>query len=233
MPEFTNIKISVPELNCSVTGKVCHSRSAKAFLVLAHGAGAGMNHPFMEELSKSLHTKKVSTLRFQFPYMENGHRLPDRFEKCCPVIRNAWLAGLKIVGDSTPIFLGGKSMGGRFGSLAVDYEREVYQKAAGLIFVGFPLHSIKKPGTERANHLPMLQKPMLFVQGTKDKMAQSTYLTQVMSTIKEMGTLITIPHADHSFAIAKKNRSSEESVESIIAAKINHWITEIPAQKLR
>lgn len=180
-----------------------------ATLVLAHGAGAGMEHPFMRGFTDALNQEGVSTLRFNFPYREAGRKFPDR----PPTAIAAWRAAMdeaarqgKEHGDSGPVWAAGKSFGGRMASMAVAEGMET----AGLVYLGYPLHPPGKPEKIRDEHLYGLTLPMLFLQGSRDTFATPELLEGVVSRIGTSAVLEWIDGGDHSFAVAGRKRGAEE-----------------------
>lgn len=170
-------------------------------LVLAHGAGAGMRHRFLDALSREFAVAGVATLRYQFPYMEHRRRVPDT----PPVLASAVAAAVdraSQLAPGAPLFAGGKSMGGRMTSQAAAGGR--ITAARGLAFFGFPLHPPDRPGTERADHLAQVAVPMLFLQGTRDAFARLDLLRPVCTSLGPRATLHLIDDADHSFHVPKR-----------------------------
>ncbi|MCR6641689.1 MAG: alpha/beta hydrolase [Sporocytophaga sp.] len=170
-------------------------------MALAHGAGAGMNHEFMVSISKSLAEENVAVLRFNFPFMENQKRRPDSPAVAHKTIEVAIKKAHELF-PSLPLFVSGKSFGGRMSSqyLATQPEADV----KGIIFFGFPLHQAGKPSVERAEHLKSVVVPMLFLQGTKDTLASIDLIEQVCASL-HLATLITIEGANHAFKAGKKD----------------------------
>jgi len=191
-----------------------------ATYVFAHGAGAGMRHSFMEALSQALFERSVATLRYQFPYMERGSKRPDS-----PVVAHAAVrAAVAAAGErlpKTPLFAGGKSFGGRMTSQA--------QAAApmpgvrGLAFVGFPLHPAGKPGIERAAHLADVKVPMLFLQGTRDELAELALLQGVVDGLGDRASLHIEDDADHAFHVRARSGRNDEQVVQSLAAVMAAW----------
>lgn len=171
---------------------------AVAGLVLGHGAGAGMTHPFMAALAEGLVERRIACLRFQFPYMEAGSRQPDHPALAQATVRAAVAAARKAL-PGLPLFAGGKSFGGRMTSLA--QAASALPGVSGLVFWGFPLHPAGKPATERAAHLARVGVPMLFIQGTRDTLAEMPQLTPVLSDLGQRATMIIAEQADHSFHV--------------------------------
>ncbi len=170
-------------------------------ITLAHGAGAGMNHEFMVSISKSLAEKNIAILRFNFPFMENQKRRPDSPAVAHKTIEAAIKKAHELF-PSLPLFVSGKSFGGRMSSqyLATQPTADV----KGIIFFGFPLHQAGKPSVERAEHLKNVVVPMLFLQGTKDTLASIDLIENVCASLK-LATLITIEGANHAFKAGKKD----------------------------
>lgn len=196
-------KISIPVSDSigQVSGEFMGQERADFLYVFAHGAGAGMNHPFMLRLSAALAERRVATLRYQFPYMEKGMRRPDP----PAVAEKTVLRAIDVAADTLPgmpLLAGGKSFGGRMTSQALSKTKETQVK--GLVFVGFPLHPPGKPGVARAEHLKQLTLPMLFLQGTKDTLANSGLVRDVCHQ-HSSATLVEFEGADHSFKAGKQD----------------------------
>src|SRR5262249_51641865 len=155
---------------------------AEALLVLAHGAGAAMTHPFMAAMASGLAERAVATLRYQFPYMERGSKRPDPPQLAHATVRSAVAAAAQAHGE-LPLFAGGKSFGGRMSSQA--QAKTPLSGVRGLVFVGFPLHPAGKPSQERAKHLADVKVPMLFLQGTRDALADLTLLEPVCRSLRK------------------------------------------------
>ncbi len=179
-----------------------------ACYVLAHGAGAGMNHVFMAAVSSGLAQRNIATLRFQFPYMEQGSRRPDSPAIAQAAIRAAAAEASRRL-PLVPLFAGGKSFGGRMSSQAE--AAEPLPHVRGLVFLGFPLHAAGKPSVARAQHLAQIEVPMLFLQGTRDALADTSLIRDVVSALGEVATLHWVEGADHSFHVLK--RSGRDDVQ--------------------
>lgn len=178
--------------------------------VLAHGAGAGMRHPFLEALAEALAREKVATLRYEFPYMEQKKRRIDPPPVLHARVREAVAAAAR---EGLPLFAGGKSMGGRMTSQA--QALEPLPDVRGLAFVGFPLHPGGRPGTDRGAHLREVRVPMLFLQGTRDELADLALLRPVVEGL-DRATLHVVEDADHSFHVRKKSgRTDAEAIEEL------------------
>ena len=172
-------------------------RGAKALYVLAHGAGAGMRHWFMSGLAEALATHGIATLRWEFPYMAAGKKRVDSAPIAEAAVREVWTAaGAKLRG--LPRFAGGKSFGGRMTSRA--HAAAPLPDLCGIVFVGFPLHPPEKPDVERAEHLARTTGPLLFVQGTKDDLADLALLRPIVRRLGSRATLHVIDGATHSFS---------------------------------
>ena len=181
----------------------------RAAFVFAHGAGAGMQHAFMQSRARGLAERDVATLRFQFPYMQQGLKRPDPPEVAQAAVRAAVAeAGRRLPG--VPLFAGGKSFGGRMTSRA--QADAPLAGVLGLVFVGFPLHPAGKPSTRRADHLAHVRVPMLFLQGSRDALADLELLRGVVSTLGERATLRIFADADHAFHVRKSSGTSDDEV---------------------
>ena len=194
--------------------------NAACLLVFAHGAGAGMTHPFMESLAAKLAHRGVATLRYQFPYMERGSRRPDPAPILETTVRSAVDAAAGIAGD-LPLVAGGKSMGGRMTSRAAS--EEALTEVRGLVFYGFPLHAAGKPGIERADHLERVTVPMRFLQGSRDRLADLDLLAPLVERLGSRSTLHVINGADHSFHVPARSGRSDSEVLDELAEETAEW----------
>ena len=194
---------------------------ASALLVLAHGAGAGMSHPFLTAVTDLLAERGVSTLRFQFPYMEAGSKRPDRPVTAHAAVRAAVKKAAKLA-PALPLFAGGKSFGGRMTSQA--QALEPLPNVRGLVFLGFPLHLPDKPSVERAEHLLDVRIPQLFVQGTLDALAQPALLRGVVRRLGKRARLWPVKDADHSFGVLVRSGRNPQEVLAEIAQVLTTWI---------
>ncbi|MDB4959371.1 MAG: hypothetical protein JWO36_6940 [Myxococcales bacterium] len=197
-------------------------RGARALYVLAHGAGAGMRHPFMTDIADALARRNIATLRWEFPYMTAGKGVPDRAEVAEASVRAVWGAATNKLG-ALPRFAGGKSFGGRMTSRA--HATAALEDLQGLIFLGFPLHPADKPGIERAEHLAKAAGPMVFLQGSRDELADLKLLRPVVKKLGDRATLHVIENADHGFEVPKSTGRSAEQVIDELATTIAAWIT--------
>lgn len=187
--------------------------------VLAHGAGAGMRHRFLESMSAALGSRGVATLRYQFPYMEAGGRRPDTPAVAEATVRSAVKQAADLAPD-LPLIAGGKSFGGRMTSSAAAIS---LPGVRGLAFLGFPLHPPGKPGTARADHLESVEVPMLFLQGTRDQFAQLDLITTVCDRLGTRAMLHLVDGADHSFGVPQRAGRMAESVLAELADTLVQW----------
>lgn len=194
----------------------------RSLLVFAHGAGAGMKHPFMTAVSERLAARGIATLRYQFPYMENNTRRPDLKPILYSTVRAAVDAARSHV-KGVPLFAGGKSMGGRMTSQA-QAEKDL-DGVLGLVFFGFPLHPPGKPSTERAEHLGKVKIPMLFFQGTRDTLAEMKLIQPVTKLLVRKATLHIVDGADHSFHVLKSSGRNGDEVLHEIASRTDQWMS--------
>jgi predicted alpha/beta-hydrolase family hydrolase len=191
-----------------VSGLWLHPPGARALYVLAHGAGAGMRHPFLEAVSRGLAGRGIATLRFQFPYLEAKRRRPDPPARAAAAVRAAVRSAAELA-PGLPLLAGGKSFGGRMSSTA---EAQAPLGVRGLVFLGFPLHAPGRPGTQRADHLDAVAVPMLFLQGTRDEFARLDLLRPVCERLAPRARLHLVEGADHSFRVRKRPGRGEPEV---------------------
>jgi uncharacterized protein len=207
-----------------VSGLLLMPPSSGQLLVLGHGAGAGMNHPFMEKLAEELAGVGVATFRYQFPYMQEQRRVPD----APSVLIATVVAAVRVAIETAPrlpLFAGGKSMGGRMTSQAA--AQGALENVKGLIFFGFPLHPPKRPGTKRAEHLAKVKMPMLFLQGTRDTLADLDLLRPVVADLGARAKLHVIETADHSFHVPKKSGRNDAEVLRELAETAAAWMQQV------
>ena len=193
---------------------------ARALYVLAHGAGAGMKHPFLERIAQSLAAHNVATFRYEFPYMQAGKNRPDSPAVAQAAVRAAVVDAARVA-PGLPIIAGGKSFGGRMTSQAQG--AEPMPGVRGLAFLGFPLHPPGRPGVERAEHLSAIEIPMLFLQGTRDEFATLDLLRGVVKRLGSRATLHLIEEGDHSFKVPKRTGKTESDVLEELATTIQQW----------
>ncbi|NNF07114.1 MAG: alpha/beta hydrolase [Candidatus Eisenbacteria bacterium] len=197
-------------------------RGAKALYVFAHGAGAPMNHHFMETMAEKFAKQKIATLRFNFPYIELGRRAPSPQPILKKTIRSAVAVARKKTQGKLPIFAGGKSMGGRMTSLA--QSEEPIEHVQGLIFVGFPLHAPGRDSADRGEHLKEVKLPMLFLQGMRDKLANLDFLEPLHKSLGRRSKLHKIEWADHGFHVPKKSGRDDDDIMTELASVTSDWI---------
>lgn len=194
-----------------------------AILVLAHGAGANLRHAHMSNIAESLAAVGIATLRFNFPYMQLGKPRTDNIPTCIETFSNAiQLTRNKV--RNLPLYIGGHSFGGRMSS---HYMAETADdRVAGLVYFSFPLHNAKKLEIKRADHLPTINKPMLFLSGTRDGLADLSLLKPIVQTLVN-GQLHELDTADHSFKILKRTRQAAEDVYTEATRVTADWMTKI------
>jgi len=197
---------------------------ARALLVLAHGAGAGMRHPFLEAVARGLGERGIATFRYEFAYMAERKRRPDLPAVAEQRVRAA-VAEAAQVAPGLPLLAGGKSFGGRMTSST--QATEPLPGVRGLVFFGFPLHPPGRPGTKRADHLDAVRIPMLFLQGTRDDFADLALLEPVCRRLDTRATLHIVEGADHSFRVSKRAGSSEAEILSDLVQAVDAWSRKI------
>lgn len=206
--------------NGEVSALLLRPPTAQWLLVLGHGAGAGMGHPFLERLAAELASAGIATLRYQFPYMEERRRVPDKPELLAATVAAAMGLAAETASE-LPLLAGGKSMGGRMTSQAA--AENLLGPVKGLVFFGFPLHPPNRPSIKRAEHLVKVSMPMLFLQGTRDTLADLTLLRPVCQKLGSRATLHMIPEADHSFHVLKKSGQTDAEVMTQLARTTAAW----------
>ncbi|HZH48919.1 MAG TPA: alpha/beta family hydrolase [Nitrospira sp.] len=222
----TALTIRVSDSGGDVEASLLRPDDARWLLVLAHGAGAGMHHPFMESLARELAACRVASLRYQFPYMQQRRKRPDAPAMLTATVRAAVIAASEAASD-LPLLAGGKSLGGRMTSLALAEERTATKADAarvrGVVFFGFPLHPPGRPGTQRAEHLARVQVPMLFLQGTRDTLADLALVRPVCTQLAPRSTLYVVDTADHSFHVLKRSGKIDADVLRELARTVASW----------
>ena len=206
----------------AVSALLLRPPSARALLVLGHGAGAGMRHPFMQAVAEQLAARKIATLRYQFPYMEKGKKSPDSQTTLRTTIVSA-VATAKKTARGLPLLAGGKSMGGRLTSLVAAEGR--LPDVRGLIFFGFPLHAAGKPSSERGAHLAEVNVPMLFLQGTRDRLAELDLIRPVCRRLGKRASLHIVEGGDHSFHVPKRSGRTAEDVQNELGESVGAWVS--------
>ena len=211
----------------SVSGLLTQPPKARACFVFAHGAGAGMTHPFMEAVAGGLGERGVATLRYQFPYMEKGSKRPDSPAIAQAAVRAAVAeAGRRCAG--LRLIAGGKSFGGRMTSQA--QAMAPLAGVDGLAFLGFPLHPAGKPSSDRAKHLSDVNVPMLFLQGTRDNLAELTLLEPVVKRLGPSASLHPVEAADHSFHVLVRSGRNDGDVMNEVLDTLADWIDALAAK---
>ena len=205
----------------TVSGLLQRPRQPRACLALAHGAGAGMTHPFLSALATGLADRRIVTLRYQFSYMERGSRRPDPPKLAQATVRTALRLARSLV-PQIPLFAGGKSFGGRMTSLA--QAESPLPGVRGLVFLGFPLHPPGRPSDGRGRHLFDVQVPMLFLQGTRDDFASPLLLRPLIERLGARATLELVADADHSFHVPARTGRSNEEVFNGMLERLVAWV---------
>ena len=214
------LTFDVPEAEGQVSALLRIPKDATVVYVLGHGAGAGMRHAFLEEIADLLSSRGVGTFRYQFPYMEARKGRPDRHRVLHGAVRAAIAIALREA-HGLPLIAGGKSMGGRMTSLV--QAAEAQPGIVGLVFLGFPLHAPGRPGSERGEHLHDVTNPMLFLQGTRDSLADLSLLTPLVEDLGSRATLHIVEGGDHSFKVLKRSGRTREEVFGELADTIQEW----------
>src|SRR5213595_3104180 len=220
MPSNSSMIASAELRVGEVSGLLLRPKDARLLYVLAHGAGAGMRHPFLESISQRLAEQGIATLRYQFPYMERRSRRPDPPAVAAATVRAAVAEAARIAPD-LPLVAGGNSFGGRMTSTA--QAEEPLPGVRGLVFLGFPLHPPGRPDDKRAEHLAHVQVPMLFLQGTRDDFAALTLLKPLIKRLGQRATLHLVEGGDHSFHVLKRSGRTDADVMGEIADAIAEW----------
>jgi predicted alpha/beta-hydrolase family hydrolase len=227
-PAAEKLVIDVAETR-SVSAMLNVPPRAGACFVFAHGAGAGMTHPFMDDVAKGLATRNVATLRYQFPYMEKGSKRPDAPALAQATVRAA-VATAASHCPGLPLIAGGKSFGARMTSQA--QAKAPLADVRGLAFLGFPLHPAGKPSTDRADHLDQVDVPMLFLQGTRDKLAELDLLEPVVARLGKPATLHLIDQADHSFHVPARSGRDDRAVMTELLDLFSAWIETVGGARI-
>jgi predicted alpha/beta-hydrolase family hydrolase len=218
-PNPKSVTITVGDAH-RVSGLLLVPPQARAAYVFAHGAGAGMAHPFMATVAAELAERDIASLRYQFPYMEQGGKRPDPPKLAQAAVRAAVTEAARLM-PSLPVFAGGKSFGGRMTSQAQAVSP--LPGARGLVFFGFPLHPAGKPSDERAEHLFDVQIPMLFLAGTRDTLADTKLLKGVAKGLSKRATLQLYDDADHSFHVPARSGRKDADVRREMLDAFAEW----------
>lgn len=218
------LRFAVGPSGDTVAALLLRPAAADFLLVLGHGAGAGMNHRFMDAIADRLAGRRIATLRYRFPYREAGRRRPDR----APLLEQTTRAAIATAAElapELPLLAGGKSMGGRMTSRAL--AAQAAPTVRGLVFFGFPLHSVGRPGVERAEHLSAVRQPMLFLQGDRDRLAELDLLRPICHQLGARATLRVISGADHGFQVLKRSGRTQDEVLDELADATAAWAAAI------
>ena len=218
-PSVHQVTVPIDEAS-AVSGLLCTPANPQGCLVLAHGAGAGMAHPFMAAVAEALAQRGMATLRFQFPFMERGSKRPDSPPVAHAAVRAAVAEARRRL-PGLPLFAGGKSFGGRMSSQA--QAQAPMEGVRGLVFIGFPLHAAGKPSQERAAHLLQVNCPMLFLQGTRDELADLALLRNVLDLLRDRATLKIFEDADHSFHVRARSGQTDDQVRAAMIEAMVNW----------
>jgi hypothetical protein len=225
MPQPTAKPITFAvEATTRVSGLLQVPSQASACFVFAHGAGAGMAHPFMAAVANGLAERNIASLRYQFPYMEKGGKRPDTPKVAHAAVRAA-VAEARQQWPNLPLIAGGKSFGGRMTSQA--QALEPLDGVVGLAFLGFPLHPASRPSRERAAHLSDVTIPMLFLQGTRDALAELSELEPVCEALGDRATLKLFADADHSFHVPARTGRKDAEVLAEVLDAFAEWIARV------
>jgi uncharacterized protein len=211
-----------------VSGLLLAPPRARACYVLAHGAGAGMSHPFMAAVAAELGARDIATLRYQFPYMEQRARRPDQPKLAHATVRAAAAAAARLV-PALALVAGGKSFGGRMTSQA--QAASPLPGVRGLVFLGFPLHPAGRPSDERARHLFDVRVPMLFAQGTRDALADLRLLGPLTQRLGAPATLRLVQDADHSFHVPARSGRKDADVRREMLDAVAEWMVSVVSQR--
>jgi predicted alpha/beta-hydrolase family hydrolase len=223
IPSPEPISIAV-DGSAPVSGLLQVPARARVCYVLAHGAGAGMNHPFMAAVADELAQRGIATLRYQFPYMERGSKRPDPPKLAQAAVRSA-VAAAAHAQPKLPLIAGGKSFGGRMTSQA--QAADPLPGVRGLAFLGFPLHPAGQPSQERAKHLFDVKVPMLFLQGTRDTLAALDQLEPLCKALGRRATLKLFADADHSFHVPARTGRKDADVRVEVLDALSDWIDDV------
>jgi len=220
MTASVELRIAVGDRTSDVSGLLLRPDGARVLYVLAHGAGAGMRHPFLESIAQRLAQRSIATLRYQFPYMEQRVRRPDPPAVAAATVRAAVVEAARVA-PGLPLVAGGKSFGGRMTSTA--HAEQALPGVRGLVFLGFPLHPPGRPSDSRAEHLAQVQIPMLFLQGDRDDFADLKRLKPVVTRLGERATLHLAEGGDHSFHVLKRSGRTDAEVMAELVETIVAW----------
>lgn len=224
-PETESVfRIAVQE-GLRVSARLERPPDAHSCYVLAHGAGAGMDHPFMSTAARQLAALGIATLRYQFPYMERRSRRPDPPPLCHETVRAAVAQAARLA-PGLPLVAGGRSFGGRMTSQA--QALAPLPGIRGLAFLGFPLHPAGRPSNARARHLEQVELPMLFIQGTRDALAERALMEATVARLRAPVTLHWVQEADHSFHVPARSGRGDAEVRMALLEVLAAWVDSLP-----
>lgn len=225
--DVASVTIAVDNAH-GVSGLMLTPPGARACYVLAHGAGAGMFHPFMDGAARGLAERGIATLRYQFPYMEQGAKQPDPAKLAQAAVRAAVAEAARLA-PALPLLAGGKSFGGRMTSQA--QAASPLAGVRGLAFLGFPLHPAGRPSDARAEHLFAVEVPMLFLQGSRDKLADPALLERLMARLGERASLRLLQDADHSFRVPARAGRTDADVQRDMLDTLAAWMLSVISRR--
>ena len=220
-PTISELRFVATQAAGEVSAILLKPTECRALLVLGHGAGSGMRHRFMDGMAEALASHGIGTFRYQYPYAEAGRRRPDRAPILTGTVRAAVAAAREIQPD-LPLFAGGKSMSGRMTSSA--QAESALPGVNGVVFFGFPLHRPGDPSDARADHLRDVNVPMLFIQGTRDRLAEIGRIESVVGELGERAALYVVEDGDHGFDVLKRTGKSISEVYDDMAFAVRRWI---------
>lgn len=216
-----NIRLKIRTAGGSIIdGLATAAQQPESAFVFAHGAGAGMAHPFMTAVAQGLAERRIATLRYQFPYMQAGRRRVDSPAVAHDAVRAA-VARARALWPALPLFAGGKSFGGRMTSQA--QASGPLPEVVALIFLGFPLHPAGKPSIARAEHLALIDLPMLFIHGSRDALAQASPFEHVTSELGIFASPVEVAQADHGFHVLRRTGRTDDEVREEVLDAIAVW----------
>jgi predicted alpha/beta-hydrolase family hydrolase len=225
-PSISELRFAAAPGAGEVSSVLLKPPECRALFVLGHGAGAGMRHRFMDGIAETLSSHGIGTFRYQFPFTEAGKRRPDRASVLTGTVRAA-VAAARELEPGLPLLAGGKSMGGRMTSSA--QAESSLPGVRGLVFFGFPLHRPGDPSDARADHLSDVEVPMLFVQGTRDRLAEMDRMEAVVRTLGDRAMISIVHDGDHGFDVLKRTGKSTEEVYDDMAVVVRDWTDTILA----
>jgi predicted alpha/beta-hydrolase family hydrolase len=229
---ISTLRVHVSDIAGDVDAVLVRPSQARWLLVLAHGAGTGMRHRFLEDLAQNLADVEVASFRYQFPYMQRGGSRPDPPAVLTATVAAAIRAAAQMTPE-LPLLAGGKSLGGRMTSHLLSHEstadaEQGTRRVRGVVFFGFPLHPPGRPGTGRATHLERVALPMLFFQGTRDALADLALMRSLCLTLGPRASLHVVEAADHSFHVLKRSGRTDAEVLCHLARTTASWADSLP-----